>query len=121
MPREGALFMAERVGFEPTIQLPGFRFSRPVHSTTLPPLRGGTHFSRLARAGQPLRSTFDKSKRPHSNQLIKLGPFNFEYFRNGRQRGWDCDEFALGDLVIPRPSARDRALNAIVRRSEAIT
>ena len=27
------------------------------------------------------------------------------------QRGWDCDGLALGDPVIPRPSARDLALN----------
>ncbi len=31
--------LAERVGFEPTIELPLFRFSRPAHSTTLAPLR----------------------------------------------------------------------------------
>ena len=30
--------MAEEVGFEPTEELPLRRFSRPVHSTTLPPL-----------------------------------------------------------------------------------
>ena len=31
--------MAERVGFEPTVRSHARRFSRPVHSTTLPPLR----------------------------------------------------------------------------------
>ena len=31
--------MAEEVGFEPTEELPLRRFSRPVHSTTLPLLR----------------------------------------------------------------------------------
>ena len=31
--------MAERVGFEPTVPVRGRRFSRPVHSTALPPLR----------------------------------------------------------------------------------
>src|SRR5260370_17071837 len=30
--------MAERVGFEPTVQLPGQRFSRPPDSATLAPL-----------------------------------------------------------------------------------
>ncbi len=35
--------VAERVGFEPTIRLRVFRFSRPVHSTTLPPLRFGAN------------------------------------------------------------------------------
>jgi hypothetical protein len=30
--------MAERVGFEPTVRLRAHRFSRPAHSTTLPPL-----------------------------------------------------------------------------------
>ena len=29
----------ERVGFEPTVQLPVLRFSRPAHSTTLAPLQ----------------------------------------------------------------------------------
>ena len=31
--------LAERVGFEPTVHLRAQRFSRPSHSTTLPPLR----------------------------------------------------------------------------------
>ncbi len=31
--------MAEREGFEPSVRLPAQRFSRPPHSTTLPPLR----------------------------------------------------------------------------------
>ena len=31
--------MAERVGFEPTMGSHPCRFSRPVHSTALPPLR----------------------------------------------------------------------------------
>ena len=35
----GTLFVAERVGFEPTVLVRGRRFSRPVHSTALPPLR----------------------------------------------------------------------------------
>jgi hypothetical protein len=30
---------AEREGFEPSIPLRVYRFSRPTHSTTLPPLR----------------------------------------------------------------------------------
>src|SRR5262245_31425037 len=30
---------AEGAGFEPAVRLHGLRFSRPVHSTTLPPLR----------------------------------------------------------------------------------
>ena len=33
------IFMAERVGFEPTIPLQVCRISSAVHSTTLPPLR----------------------------------------------------------------------------------
>jgi len=32
-------YMAEGVGFEPTVQLPGLRFSRPARSTTPSPLR----------------------------------------------------------------------------------
>src|SRR3954469_11768934 len=31
---------AEGAGFEPAVRLHGLRFSRPAHSTTLPPLRG---------------------------------------------------------------------------------
>ena len=34
-------FMAEEVGFEPTVDFHLRRFSRPVHSTTLPLLRVG--------------------------------------------------------------------------------
>src|SRR2546422_7651297 len=37
------LTMAERVGFEPTVQLPGQRFSRPPDSATLAPLHVLTH------------------------------------------------------------------------------
>ncbi len=33
--------MAERAGFEPAVRLPVRRLSKPVHSTTLPPLRRG--------------------------------------------------------------------------------
>jgi hypothetical protein len=33
------LLLVERVGFEPTARSPRRRFSRPVHSTALPPLR----------------------------------------------------------------------------------
>jgi hypothetical protein len=36
--------MAERVGFEPTVPLRGRRFSRPVHSTALPPLLFGSRW-----------------------------------------------------------------------------
>ena len=31
--------MAEREGFEPSIRLTVYRFSRPAHSSALPPLR----------------------------------------------------------------------------------
>ena len=34
--------MAEEVGFEPTVRVNVRRFSRPVHSTTLPLLRLGS-------------------------------------------------------------------------------
>ena len=53
--------VAERVGFEPTVPSRTRRFSRPLHSTTLPPLRAdivvGIHHSTLcqlqALRGQP--------------------------------------------------------------------
>ncbi len=35
----GARAVAERVGFEPTVELPRLRFSRPSDSATLAPLR----------------------------------------------------------------------------------
>src|SRR5438876_3924397 len=38
---EMPIFLAERVRFELTIGLPRLRFSRPVQSTALPPLRSG--------------------------------------------------------------------------------
>jgi hypothetical protein len=36
--------VAERVGFEPTVRLPGQRFSRPPDSAALAPLRSKTLF-----------------------------------------------------------------------------
>ena|SRR6516162_4192517 len=38
MPRSVIVFLAEREGFEPSKLLRACRFSRPVHSTALPPL-----------------------------------------------------------------------------------
>lgn len=35
----GFMYMAERQGFEPWVGINRRRFSRPVHSTTLPPLQ----------------------------------------------------------------------------------
>ena len=43
--------MAEGQGFEPWVGVNPRRFSRPVHSTTLPPLRGSR---------QLYRADFDK-------------------------------------------------------------
>ncbi len=40
--------MAEEVGFEPTVRFHARRFSRPVHSTTLPLLRPGLGIGRRA-------------------------------------------------------------------------
>jgi hypothetical protein len=34
--------MADRVGFEPTVSFHPRRFSRPLQSTTLPPVRAGS-------------------------------------------------------------------------------
>ena len=46
--------MAEEVGFEPTVDFHLRRFSRPVHSTTLPLLRqgGGIGFLRSYQGGE---------------------------------------------------------------------
>jgi len=51
--RSASPIQAERVGFEPTVPFQTRRFSRPVHSTALPPLRGP--YSNLAptRLGSP--------------------------------------------------------------------
>ena len=38
-PARAGSFGAEREGFEPSMPLRAYRFSRPTHSTTLPPLR----------------------------------------------------------------------------------
>ena len=38
-PAGAGSFTAEREGFEPSMPLRAYRFSRPTHSTTLPPLR----------------------------------------------------------------------------------
>ena len=50
--------MAEEEGFEPPERSHAQRFSRPPHSTTLPPARGG----------MPLCMTFCKKRKP----LIRL-------------------------------------------------
>ena len=39
VPARAGSILAEREGFEPSIPLRVYRFSRPTHSTTLPPLR----------------------------------------------------------------------------------
>jgi hypothetical protein len=61
---------AEGVGFEPTVRLHELRFSRPVHSTTLPPLRraycmtDGRDGSRCAASGaRPLRLPLGRAAR----------------------------------------------------------
>ncbi len=43
----GVQWSAEREGFEPTVQLPGQRFSRPPQSTTLASLRLSNNIMRL--------------------------------------------------------------------------
>src|SRR5215203_4694046 len=46
---EGAgRYRAEGAGFEPAVRVNGLRFSRPVHSTALPPLPGGAAYSAAA-------------------------------------------------------------------------
>ena len=45
-PSAFVLRLAEGVGFEPTVGLHPRRFSRPMHSSTLPPLRAGAMVSR---------------------------------------------------------------------------
>ena len=50
--------VAEGVGFEPTEGVNPRRFSRPVHSTALPPLRAKTRFvSKLCRSERALSNT----------------------------------------------------------------
>ena len=59
--------MAEGVGFEPTKEFNPCRFSRPVHSTALPPLRR-TRFSLLAGA-VARRGTFRLAKWSHNEAM----------------------------------------------------
>ena len=56
--------MAERVGFEPTRALRPCRFSRPVHSTTLPPLRGGAYSNRLGGNSEAAPAYAESFSRP---------------------------------------------------------
>ena len=53
------LNVAEEVGFEPTVRFHARRFSRPVHSTTLPLLRGATGLAGGARFWKPVREAAD--------------------------------------------------------------
>ena len=62
-----ALKVAEGVGFEPTVDSHPRRFSRPVLSTTQPPLRGGrTLQTRLPGSPRPRRHT--------AGALLESGP-----------------------------------------------
>ncbi len=59
--------LAERVGFEPTVQLPVLRFSRPTRSTTPAPLRvGSAHANQkaLGRGVPPYNRPVRAAQRP---------------------------------------------------------
>jgi hypothetical protein len=58
-----AQIQAEREGFEPSIPLRGLRFSRPVQSTTLPPLRDGLTSNRVRPGSHP--------RQPHQLRAIQ--------------------------------------------------
>src|SRR3954464_8851083 len=45
---------AEGAGFEPAVRVNGLRFSRPVHSTALPPLRNGSTVCAMPETAAPL-------------------------------------------------------------------
>ena len=45
--RDSEDMVAEEVGFEPTVGVNPRRFSRPVHSTTLPLLRHSTNYRKI--------------------------------------------------------------------------
>src|SRR4051812_20026091 len=45
---------AEGAGFEPAVRVNGLRFSRPVHSTALPPLPGGLNVCAMPETAAPL-------------------------------------------------------------------
>ena len=51
--------MAEEVGFEPTVDFHLRRFSRPVHSTTLPLLRQNPHSCRRLILKEPILNKTD--------------------------------------------------------------
>src|SRR3989449_6029551 len=71
--RRVKLCMAERVGFEPTVQLPGQRFSRPPDSATLAPLHVLTHppqaLSHLPTPGLPRWTLFPWLVGPENREL----------------------------------------------------
>ncbi len=66
--------LAEGVGFEPTSHFRDCRFSRPVHSTALPPLRGKASIIQLEPDGckrvsdAPLRKRFVLRRRFNSSE-----------------------------------------------------
>ena len=67
--------MAEGVGFEPTVQLPVRRFSRPVHSAALAPFRSMGRASARQDDGGPGRvrtGDLPRAKRPLSR--LSYGP-----------------------------------------------
>src|SRR5256712_7874033 len=64
--RRVKLCMAERVGFEPTVQLPGQRFSRPPDSAALAPLLRTAHvISSFCRS--PLRNSCSNARHSSSS------------------------------------------------------
>ena len=67
--------MAEEVGFEPTVRVNVRRFSRPVHSTTLPLLRlGSFNGCELILKVQFLR--FLQTVNQNLSSLTKISLFN---------------------------------------------
>ncbi len=98
-------YLAEREGFEPSIRLPVFRFSRPARSTTPPPLRGlwcGADLVQAVGQGKrllsalpsrhfsPFRSSAGRCRRPRLYQ--RRAPARLRSATNsaGRQLSGQC-------------------------------
>ena len=77
------LFLAERVGFEPTVRINVHGISSPAHSTTLPPLRIRDHPGLL---GEACDSSVSRCEELGAAQV-------------GPQGGWNPDA-AVGLLVV---------------------
>jgi hypothetical protein len=97
---------AERVGFEPTVPMKTLRFSRPVHSTTLPPLLYLKNLSTISISAKISNILVEKSRiviqcsfffwRP---RRYKASPRFLKCSKRARNRTIFCVHYALRATV----------------------